>query len=102
MENQHAGQDELNMKHNEHLMERYIDHMGIFKGLSSPSYMVVSYSRYARDPVAHAFNMARQAALGIQNEPLFKKQFIDIRKKCREFTVAILDCCQTSFEVELR
>ena len=79
-------------------MERHIDRIRVFKAMASPSYMAVTYTD---DPVGHAFNMAKRAEIGILREPEFKDEFIEIRKKCKSFAVAVLNSCRTSSEVEM-
>ena len=79
-------------------MERHIDRIRVFKAMASPSYMALTY---INDPVEHAFNMAKRAELGIQREPEFKDQFIEIGKTCKSFAVAVLNSCRTSSEVEM-
>ena len=82
----------------EDLMERHIDRIRVFRAMASPSYMALTYTN---DPVEHAFNMAKRAELGIQREPEFKDQFIEIGKTCKAFAVAVLNSCRTSSEVEM-
>ena len=82
----------------EDMMERHIDRIRVFKAMASPSYMAVTYTD---DPVGHAFNMAKRAEIGILREPEFKDEFIEIRKKCKSFAVAVLNSCRTSSEVEM-
>ena len=79
-------------------MERHIDRIRVFRAMASPSYMALTYTN---DPVEHAFNMAKRAELGIQREPEFKDQFIEIGKTCKAFAVAVLNSCRTSSEVEM-
>ena len=82
----------------EDMMERHIDRIRVFRAMASPSYMALTY---LNDPVEHAFNMAKRAELGIQREPEFKDQFIEIGKTCKAFAVAVLNSCRTSSEVEM-
>ena len=82
----------------EDMMERHIDRIRVFRAMASPSYMALTY---INDPVEHAFNMAKRAELGIQREPEFKDQFIEIGKTCKAFAVAVLNSCRTSGEVEM-
>ena len=79
-------------------MERHIDRIRVFRAMASPSYMALTY---INDPVEYAFNMAKRAELGIQREPEFKDQFIEIGKTCKAFAVAVLNSCRTSAEVEM-
>ena len=82
----------------EDMMERHIDRIRVFRAMASPSYMALTY---INDPVEHAFNMAKRAELGIQREPEFKDQFVEIGKTCKAFAVAVLNSCRTSSEVEM-
>ena len=82
----------------EDMMERHIDRIRVFRAMASPSYMALTY---IDDPVEHAFNMAKRAALGMLREPEFKSEFIEIGQKCKAFAVAVLNSCRTSSEVEM-
>ena len=79
-------------------MERHIDRIRVFRAMASPAYMAMTY---AKDPVSHAFKLAKRAELGIKREPEFRSDFINIGKGCRQFAVAVLDSCKTSTEVEM-
>ena len=69
-----------------------------FSAQASPAYMALTY---VNDPVSHAFDFTKKAALGIVREPEFKKDFEETQQNCRRFAVTILDSCRNSAEVEM-
>ena len=80
------------------MMERHIDRIRIFKAQASPAYMSLTY---INDPVSHAFDCTKKAALGISREPEFKSDFVHIQEKCRLFAVDLLNACRNSKDVEI-
>ena len=80
------------------MMERHIDRIRIFKAQASPAYMSLTY---INDPVSHAFDCTKKAALGISREPEFKSDFEQIQDKCRHFAVDLLHACRNSKDVEI-
>ena len=80
------------------MMERHIDRIRIFKAQASPAYMSLTY---VDDPVSHAFDCTKKAALGITREPEFKTDFQLIQEKCRHFAVDLLHACRNSKDVEM-
>lgn len=56
---------------------------------------------YVNDPISHAFDCTKKASLGIKREPEFKKDFEEAQRGCRAFSVAILNSCRNSAEVEM-
>ena len=56
---------------------------------------------YPSDPISHAFDCTKKAALGIRREPEFKTDFLETQQRCRDFAVAILNACRNSREVEM-
>ena len=79
-------------------MQRHMHRIRIFRAMASPAYMAMTY---LHDPVEHAFNMAKRAELGMQREPEFKSEFVEISQKCRAFAASILHSCRTSCDVEM-
>ncbi|CAH1777259.1 unnamed protein product [Owenia fusiformis] len=66
-----------------------------YKALASPAYICLT----SEDPILTAFQLAHEFDKLFIDEPIFRQQYQDLSKQCREFATELLDESRTSEEI---